>query len=98
MEFAGSADVGRRRQRLDLLDGYVRGKPCRDSTAIEQMCCCPFDERVRVVGDRGRRWIAHMLEDRVEHRSRVLGQIEHELTEFAVEVAEETAASFRSAP
>ena len=48
----------------------------------------PFDESVCVIGDRSGRRIVHMLEDRIEHRPGVLGQIGHELTEFAVEVAE----------
>ena len=47
----------------------------------------PFDERVCVVGDRGRRWTLDMLEDSVEHRPSLFCQIGHERTEFAVEVA-----------
>src|SRR5713101_714844 len=47
----------------------------------------PFYERVYVGGDRNRRWILHVLEDSVEHRSRELGEVGHEWTEFAVEVA-----------
>src|SRR4029077_19580553 len=38
--------------------------------------------------DRRGRWIVHMLEDGIEHRPGVPGQIGHELTEFAIEVAE----------
>ena len=47
----------------------------------------PFDEGVCVFGDRSGRRIVHMLEDRIEHRSGVSGEIGHERTEFAVEVA-----------
>ena len=56
---------------------------------MEQMLGGPFDESGRVRRDRSGRRIVHMLEDRVEHRPGVFGQIGHELTEFAVEVAQE---------
>ena len=49
----------------------------------------PFDESVCVIGDRSGRRIVHMLKDSIEHRPCVPGQIGHELTEFAVEVAKE---------
>ncbi len=54
---------------------------------MEKMRRGPFDESVCVVGDRSGRRIVHMLEDCIEYRSCALGQIGHELTEFAVEVA-----------
>src|SRR5260370_39155310 len=47
-----------------------------------------FDKSLCVIGDRSGRRIIHMLEDRIENRPGGLGQIGHELTEFAVEVAE----------
>jgi hypothetical protein len=49
----------------------------------------PFDERFGVGGDWSGRRILHMWENCVEHRPGVLGQIGHELTEFAVEVAKD---------
>ena len=52
------------------------------------MLCSPFDECLCVIGDRSGRRIVHVLEDSVEHRPGVPGQIGHELTEFAVEVAQ----------
>ena len=47
----------------------------------------PFDESVCVIGNRSRWRIVHMLEDGIEHRPGVPGQIGHEPIEAAVEVA-----------
>ena len=54
----------------------------------------PFDECVGVIGDRSGRRIVHMLEDCIEHRACVPGQFDHELTEFAVEVAKKEQSLF----
>jgi hypothetical protein len=53
----------------------------------------PFHKSFHVVGDRARRWIVNLPEDRIEHRPRLCCQIGHELTEFAVEVAKEQQSS-----
>jgi hypothetical protein len=55
---------------------------------MDEMCCGPFDKTLCVISDRNGRRIVHMLEDRIEHRSRVPAQLSHELTGSAVEVAE----------
>src|SRR4029077_11023133 len=43
--------------------------------------------RIRIGGNRNRRWISDVLEDGVEHLPRELGEMAHERAEFAVEVA-----------
>jgi hypothetical protein len=55
---------------------------------MDQLLCGPFDESLCVIGDRGGWGIFHMLEDGIEHRPGLLGQTGHELTKFAIEVAE----------
>src|ERR1700730_6952613 len=86
MQFAASTDVGGGRQRLDLLGGHA-GVGGVKVHRTDKMRRRPFDECVYVGGDRRGRRTVNMLEDRVEHRSRELGEISHELIEFAVEVA-----------
>src|SRR5216684_9098610 len=87
MQLAASADARGGRQRLDLLSGHV-GVGGVKVHRTDKMRRSPFDESVYVGGDRNGGRIVHMLEDRVKHRSRELGEIGHELIEFAVEIAE----------
>ena len=54
---------------------------------MEKMRRGPFGESVCVICYRSGRRIAHMREDGIEHRPCMLGQIDHERTEFTVEVA-----------
>jgi hypothetical protein len=56
---------------------------------MNKMCGNPFDEGVCIVSHGCLRRIGHVLEDRIEYRSRLLRQIGHELTEFAVEVIQD---------
>ncbi len=93
IQFAGAGDVRCRRQGLDLLGGHawVRGVEIH---GMKKMLCGPFDESVCVIGDRSGWRIVHMLEDGIEHWPCVLGQIGHELTEFAVEVAKKQQSLF----
>ncbi len=56
---------------------------------VEEMLRRPLDELLNVLRHRCWRRSLDMLEDRVEDRARVSGEIGHKLGEFAVEVAEE---------
>lgn len=55
---------------------------------MQKMRRHPFGEGVCVIGDGSGRRIAHVLENRVEHRPSLPRQVSHELPKFAVEVAE----------
>src|SRR5207249_2323264 len=86
MEFRRASDVCGSRQCLDLLCGYVWISGV-EIHRMEKMRRRPLDESVCVIGDRSGRRIVHMLEDCIEHRPSMLGQISHQLAEFPVEVA-----------
>src|SRR5271167_3643849 len=55
---------------------------------MNEMVRSPFDKGFRVIGYRRGRRVLHMPEDRVEDRPFMARQIQHELTEFTVEVGE----------
>ena len=88
MGSAGALDVRGGGQGLDLPGGGT-GVGGVDKGGMQEVFRGPFDKRFRVTGDRRRGRVVHMSEDGVEHRPGMPGQLEHELPELAVEVAEE---------
>src|SRR5216683_8062403 len=86
MQFAASVDLRGGRKGLDCLGGDV-GIGRVQINRTDKMRRGPFNEGVYVRGGRRGRRIRDMLEDRIKDRSRELGEIGHEVLEFAVEIS-----------
>ena len=87
MQFACAGHIGGGGQCLDLFNRHIRVGGV-EVQWVNEMFRRPLDESIRMIRHRCGGRPLDMLEDRVEDRASVSGEIGHKLSEFPIEVTE----------